>query len=44
MNIIYVLAHGDTDEIRPSDMDNKLLYKFCLSCLKNVYMIIFSYI
>ena len=26
MNIIHVLAHGDTDEIRPSDMDNKLQY------------------
>ena len=26
MNIIHVLAHGDTCEIRPSDMDNKLLY------------------
>ena len=26
LNIIHVLAHGDTDEIRPSDMDNKLLY------------------
>ena len=25
MIIIHVLAHGDTDEIRPSDMDNKLL-------------------
>ena len=26
MSIIHVLAHGDTDEIRPSDMGNKLLY------------------
>ena len=31
MNIIHVLAHGDTDEIRPSDMDNKLLYMLAFS-------------
>ena len=31
MNIIHVLAHGDTDEIRPSDMDNKLLYMIAFS-------------
>ena len=31
MNIIHVLAHGDTYEIRPSDMDNKLLYVLAFS-------------
>ena len=31
MNIIHVLAHGNTDEIRPSDMDNKLLYMLAFS-------------
>ena len=31
MNIIHALAHGDTDEIRPNDMDNKLLYMLALS-------------
>ena len=31
MNIIHALAHGDTDEIRPSDMDNKLLYMLAFS-------------
>ena len=31
INIIHVLAHGDTDEIRPSDMDNKLLYILAFS-------------
>ena len=31
MNIIHVLAHGDTDEIRPSDIDNKLMYMLAFS-------------
>ena len=31
MNIIHVLAHGDTDEIKSSDMDNKLLYMLAFS-------------
>ena len=34
MNVIHTLAHGDTadtDEIRPSDMDNKLLYMLAFS-------------
>ena len=36
MNIIHVLAHGDTDEIRPSDMDNK-----CCICWFSVLSILF---
>ena len=48
MNIIHVLANGDTDEIRPSDMDKKIpvyaSFQSCLSCLSNVYMIIYSHI
>ena len=40
MNIIHVLAHGDTDEIRPSDMDKKnaeyASFQSCLSSLSNV--------
>ena len=31
MNIIHILAHGDADEIRPSDMDKKLLYMLAFS-------------
>ena len=31
MNIIHVLAHGDADEIRPSDMDNKFLHTLAFS-------------
>ena len=31
MDIIHVLAHGDTDEIKPSDMDNKLLHMLAFS-------------
>ena len=31
MNIIHVLAHGATDEVRPSDMDNKFLYMLAFS-------------
>ena len=30
-NTIHILALGDTDEIRPSDMDNKLLYVLAFS-------------
>ena len=41
MNIIHVLAHGDTDEIRPSDMDNKLLYMLAFS---PVYLVCQIYI
>ena len=48
MNIIHVLAHGDTDEIRPSDMDNTLLYMLAFSpvypvCHMYIYYI-FTYI
>ena len=41
MNIINVLAHGDTDEIRPSDMDNKLMYMLAFS---HVYPVCQMYI
>ena len=41
MNIIHVLAHGDTDEIRPSDMDNKSLYMLAFS---PVYLVCQMYI
>ena len=46
MNIIHVLAHGDdTDEIRPSDMDNKLLYVLDFSPVYHVcQMYIWLYI
>ena len=48
MNIIHVLAHGDTDEIRPSDVDNKLLYILAFSpvylvCQMYVWLYIHTY-
>ena len=49
MNIIHVPAHGDTDEIRPSDMDKKnccICWLSVLSILfvKCIYDYIFTYI
>ena len=50
MNIIHVLVHGNADGIRPSDMDNKLLYMLAFSPVirpsdmdnKLLYMLAFS--
>ena len=41
LNIILVLAHGDTDEIRPSDMDSKWLYMLAFG---PVYLVCQMYI
>ena len=43
MNIIHVLAHGNADEIRLSDMDNKLLYML-VNTFINLRIMMESYI
>ena len=45
MNIIHALARGDNDEIRPSDVDDKLLYMLAFSPVYRVcQMYIWLYI